>query len=337
MLIYSILGEVISLMAIIPPSVQFDNSELSQEQLGKILKPNVRTVSFNKNNNKEGTYLYILPAYKVDSQGRGVWYNLIAVRDNFGDKFKDRYVVWDRENDPVAYFEANIKEYYPDYAVVGKKMVSGREQKSYPFYGRVTKRVLYNVAYRADLSKGAHVLELPQANGASQLDLWQKTADPDGNRRPPLSDPNACIPVFFKLDSTSGESPWKISPAEGKAAKLPNALADSDNLYNLDEVYVKRTSEDLIDKLRGMCHPVVFQKCMAGYAGMSANVTITKPEYPAVAKLDDVPGPKIQETEKAPCVESLADIKVPKASIPAVTKETFDPAQAVRMLKGQQS
>ena len=58
-------------MAIIRPSLKFQGSELNlNPSVSSYIKEGVRKALFNKNTNKEGAYLYFLPAYKADDEGK---------------------------------------------------------------------------------------------------------------------------------------------------------------------------------------------------------------------------------------------------------------------------
>jgi len=290
-------------MAIIKPSKKFAGSEMSSGDGGKYIRSDVRQVLFNKNNNKDGTYLYFLPAYKLDNTGTdGVWFKVINVRDNFGDKFKDKYVVLD-PNDPVAHFERNFKLHYPEEALVTEEVndKTGRTQKKYPTYGRVTKRVIFNVAYSQELEKGCHVLDLPAYNGANILTKWLEGKDNRGRERPMINDPERCIPVFVKLNDGGG-APWEITPDPTDPAALPDELADADHIYNLDDIFIKRTNIELIAKLKEWYTPDVVEECMAGYEGFggaggvlaknSANPITPKEAAPAAAPVKRTPALK---------------------------------------------
>lgn len=265
-------------MAIIRPSKKFIGSEIDLRDAGKYIKSDVRQVTFSKRNNPNGAYLYFLPPYKADASGDGVWYKKISIRDNFGDKFKEKYLVID--NDPVAHFERNLRALYPDIAATRDGVdEKGQSRKIYPLSGRIATRVVYNVAYLNDLEAGPHVLDLPAYNGASIIDAWLKEKDTRGRDRPLLCDPESCIPVFIKLRDGGG-APWQIEPSQGEAAVIPVELADSDNLYNLDQIFVIKTPEELIAKLREMFTNEVFTNCMEGYPGFMANTEISAPVKP---------------------------------------------------------
>jgi hypothetical protein len=55
---------------------------------------------------------------------------------------------------------------------------------------------------------------------------------------------------------------------------LPEALADSDNLYNLDDILVVKPKEDIIAKLRDMYSSSVFEDCMNGYPGLRGSAKV---------------------------------------------------------------
>ncbi len=301
-------------MAIIKPSKKFVGSEMSGGEGGKYVKPDIRQVIFNKTSNKDGAYLYFLPAYKRDNTGAGVWFKTINVRDNFGDKFKDKYVVLDA-NDPVAHFERNFKLHFPEDAEVTEEQneKTGQMMKKYPNYGRVTRRVVFNVAYSQDLAKGCHVLDLPAYNGANLLQKWLDTPDSRGREKPMVNDPDRAIPVFIKLNSGAG-SPWQI----------PEQLADTDYIYNLDDIFIKKTPQELIAKLKEMFTPDVFEACMAGYPGygseggvkatVASNPIVAKPvESESVVKPNtakavvNIPKVNTKKSEEAPEVEDDID------------------------------
>ena len=69
-------------MAIIRASKAFEGSDL-KPRANTYIKADTRTVSFGKDE-KDGVYLFILGAYKEDSNGNGVWYRPLKIRDNFG-------------------------------------------------------------------------------------------------------------------------------------------------------------------------------------------------------------------------------------------------------------
>lgn len=331
-------------MAIIKPSKKFAGSEMGGGEGGKYIRSDVRQVLFNKNNNKDGTYLYFLPAYKIDNSGAGVWFKVISVRDNFGDKFKDKYVITDA-NDPVSHFERNFKLYYPEEAAVTEEQndKTGRVQKRYPNYGRVTKRVIFNVAYTQALEKGCHVLDLPAFNGANILQKWQDEKDSKGRERRMINDPEHCVPVFVKLNDGGG-APWQISPDPTEPAELPPQLADSDYIYNLDDIFIKKTNAELIGKLKEMYAPEIFEECMQGYEGFggvggqvakSANnpiVVTTTADAPKATKvapsLKNIPKVNTTKAASAPEADSVDTVIVDGDINPTATSFTAEEAKA---------
>lgn len=256
-------------MAIIRPSNKFEGSELNLTvSATPYIREGVRKASFNKNTNQDGAYLYFLPAYKTDSSGNGVWYKKVSVRDNFGVNFKEKYYVPNRAEDPAEYFAGHFRTLYPEEAKVTDAEVNGKKFKKYPVYGRVTDRVLYNVAFAQNLAAGAHVLDLPLRNGADILQSWIDGKDLMGNERPPINDPDRCVAVFVKLKENSA-NPWVLQVDGNAPVQLPNQLADNDYLYNLDEILVHRSKEEIIAKLREMYSSDVFEDCMDGYVGLT--------------------------------------------------------------------
>lgn len=315
-------------MAIIKPSKKFAGSEMSSGDGGKYILPGTRQVVFNKSQNKDGTYLYFLPAYKADASGNGVWFKVIRVRDNFGDKFKDKYAILDGVADPVAHFERNFKLYYPEDAAVVDEVneKTGRTQKRYPNYGRVTSRVIFNVAYSQKLEEGCHVLDLPAYNGANILTKWLEGKDNRGRERPMINDPARCIPVFVKLNDGGG-APWEITPDPTDPAELPEQLADSDYLYNLDDIYVVKTAQEKIAKLKEMYTAEIFDQCMAGYAGFEGEKMTSRNNPVSHREDDEIPmthsEPEKPAVRKAPALANIPKVRTGKA--PVVTEE---PAQA---------
>lgn len=280
-------------MAIIKPTKQFSGSDISNKLSFKYTKPDIRQVAFNQKENKEGVYLYFLPPYKQDADGNGVWYKPFKIRDNFGDKYKEKYAVAPGV-DPAGHFEKNFKIHFPEEAMIIDEVDDrGQKRKRYPNYGRTTTRVIYNVAYVDRLDAGVHVLDLPSFMGASQINDWLNEKDARGRERPLLNDPDRCIPVFVKLKEGGSGNPWLIQPDQNSPAQLGDELIDSDHLYNLDTDVLDYKSEDeIISKLREMFSTEVFDRCMEGYRG-SGNVIIsaspTALKSTSIAKLDRAP------------------------------------------------
>jgi hypothetical protein len=152
--------------------------------------------------------------------------------------------------------------------------VNGKKFKKYPSHGRVTERVIYNVAFAQNLATGAHILDLPLRNGADGLMNWVEGKDSRGNTRPPINDPDRCVPVFVKLKENSA-NPWVLQVENDSPVQLPQQLADSDYLYNLDDILVLKSNEDIIAKLREMYSADVFDDCMNGFAGLTKKAAQT--------------------------------------------------------------
>jgi hypothetical protein len=258
-------------MAIIRPSLKFAGSELNLgSSSSPYIKESVRRAVFNKTTNQEGAYLYFLPAYKADHEGNGVWFKKIYVRDNFGVSYKEKYVILDRAQDPAEYFANNFRILYPEDAKVTDVEANGKKFKKYPFCGRIAERVVYNVAFAQNLAAGAHVLDLPLRNGADTLMNWLEGKDLRGNPRQPVNDPDRCVPVFVKLKENT-QNPWTIQIESSQPVALPEQLADSDYLYDLDNIFVTKTNDEIIGKLREMYSADVFEDCMQGFAGLTKN------------------------------------------------------------------
>lgn len=247
-------------MAIIQSSRKFEGAGMSNDKLfGSTLKAGIPSVNFKDAENLKGVKLFILGAYKQDSNGDGVWYKVIRVRNNFGMDIKEKFVV--PQNCPVQWFATKVKTFAPGYAAIQEVVKDGITQKIYPSYGSgPTYRVLFNVAYAKDLSKGAVVLDVPQWKCAEVIDEWCK--DPE---RPMINDYQAAIPVTFKMDKKGPMPQWSVLIAAHEKFKLPEQLADSEYLHNLDEVVLYPNKQELYDKLRMITPVDIFNRCMEGY------------------------------------------------------------------------
>lgn len=307
-------------MAIIKPSKKFIGSEIDLRDAGKYILPEVRQVTFNKRNNPNGAWLYFLPPYKVDAEGNGVWYKAFKIRDNFGEKFKEKYFVI--ENDPVAHFERNMKILFPEESkIIEGTDDNGQKRKIYPLFGRTTTRVVYNVAYVSNMEAGAHVLDLPSFNGASIINSWLGEKDTRGRERPVLNDPDSCIPVFIKLKEGGG-APWQIEPSQSEAANIPDELADSDALYDLDNVYIRKSPGELIEKLRSMYSTEIFERCMDGYPGYDKVVVS---DAPVIRKATSAIAPaRPSLTKSAPAVANITRSNAIAEDVEDIEKEFVD-------------
>lgn len=307
-------------MAVIKPSVKFEGSELNlNASATPYIKEGVRRAVFNKTTNQDGAYLYFLPAFRADSAGNGVWYKKFSVRDNFGTSYKEKYYVANRAQDPAEYFANNFRILYPEDAKVKDVESNGRKFKQYPACGRIADRVVYNVAFAQNLSAGAHVLDLPLRNGADILMAWQEGRDMMSNLRAPINDPERCVPVFVKLKDNSA-NPWMLQVESSNPVQLPEQLADSDYLYNLDDIFVLKSKEEIIAKLREMYSSDVFDDCMDGYPGLTKSAVqggFPKPSQPQPQKAVEVakpaPAPVI-DIPKA-VVSAPAVVSIPVAAI----------------------
>jgi len=295
-------------MAIIRPSKKFAGSEFNNKNSSKYIKEGVRQVLFGPKENKEGAYLYFLPPYTTDASGAGVWYKVFKIRDNFGTTYKEKYAV--KGFDAVDHFERNFKIHFPEEAkVVDEVDDSGKTRKRYPSYGRKTNRVIYNVAYVNKLGAGCHILDLPVYMGASQITEWLDAKDARGKEKPMLNDASRCIPVFVKLKDGGSGNPWQIQPDPSDEAELPDFIADSDNLYNLDtDVLDYRSDADLIEKLREMYRPEIFDLCMDGFPGLTNTSAVS---MATVSKLTSSSAAKpIVEKKESSVTPALKNMKM---------------------------
>ena len=295
------------------------------------IKDGVRRAIFNKTTNNEGAYLYFLPGYKVDRAGKGVWYRRFHIRDNFGVKFKEKYYVEDLKQDPASYFGDNFRLLYPEESKVTETESNGRKFKKYPNHGRVTERLICNVAFANNLAAGAHVLDLPLRNGADMLMNWLEGKDMNGNARKPINLPNRCVPVFVKLRENSA-NPWMLQVENNDPVQLPEQLADSDFLYNLDEVFITKSKEEIISKLRDMYSEDVFDDCMNGYPGLikrAVQGASLAPARAVVAEPVRATPARYQDDDYEPEPVKMAPIiNIPKATISAPVAPVNPPMAA---------
>lgn len=320
-------------MAIIRASKTFEGGELKQ-RTNTYIKPDTRIVNFGKDE-KDGIYLFILGAYKEDSAGNGVWYRPLKVRDNFGlAMIKEKFAV--QPNCPIEYFANKVQTFAPNMSKAVETVDdNGRKRWVYPAWGRNAWRVLYNAAFFGKFEKGVHVLDLPQSGGASVLDEYTRGRQPDGSENPMLNDYQAAIPVHIKLDLNAGGQPWKIQINANKTFELPAQLADTEYLYNLDDVINFLPKATLIEKLKSIVPSDIFRKGLDGYedgsviqdistAPAPASQTPLPPApAPAPAEPDDVPyAPPAPVIPKAKSVAPA--VSIPKASKPADTGSTDD-------------
>ena len=300
-------------MAIIKPSLKFEGAETGQVQnTTPYIKEHVKKVVFNKTTNQQGTYLYFLPGYRADSRGEGVWYKAFELRDNFGDKYKEKYYVPNRQEDPATYFANHYDRIYGKEEATTVN-VNGKQFKKYPNFGRITKRQIFNVAYANNLEAGVHVLDLPSFNGANQLHDWLSKTDISGNPRHPINDPERAVPVFVQLKDNSA-NPWYLNVEASQPVILPDALADSDNLYNLDEILVPKSKDEIISKLREMYSSEVFEDCMDGYPGL-----VNRSRVPGIERISGGVTPVAAPVAAPVAVKAAPAIQPLPAAVPINT------------------
>lgn len=292
-------------MAVIKPSLNFEGSDLSSFNSGSIVRADVPSIDFKSDKAKQGLYLYILPPYKLDAAGNGVWFKVVKIRDNFGIDVKEKFPV--QKNCPIDFFENKVKLLFPDYGKVNKVTKDGRDIKQYASYGRTTKRVLFNAAYHDAFEKGAHVLDIPQSGAAEVIDNFHRRVGPSGKLTQMINDPAGVAPVFFRLKpvAESKGNPWEVIIQSNERTPLPPELSDSDYLHNLDDVLVQKNPEELIEKLRMYTPNEIFEACMKGYSKeYSGKVTVPSAGIPA--------GPAHGVTEATPLAPKPASLNIPK-------------------------
>jgi hypothetical protein len=313
-------------MPIIAPSREFDGAEIASASFGRLLKPGVRTVSFRKDDNKDGVFIVMLPPYRTDAAGRGVSWRLVEVRDKFGLEGMDSFPAL--RNCPVTYLAGQAKRLFPEYVAVEEPNPGARFGKKYPPIGRLARKVLLNVAYVNNMAAGAHVLVLPQYGGGSEIEGWYAQRQLDGSQRRLLNDPAGAVPIFVQLkkgDSVVG-NPWVVRFEAGTQIPLPPQLCDSDYLYNLDEVIDYPSVHDLIDKMRSFVPPHIFSACMTGYAmpdGSAFQPPAAATYHPVPNSSATVPPWMVQQVQAAHVpaampahVPAVAPIQTPAATVP---------------------
>ncbi len=318
-------------MAVIKPSLNFDGSDLTTNNISSIIRSNVPAIDFKSEKAKSGLYLFILPPYKVDTNGNGVWFRVVTVRDNFGLDIKEKFPV--QKGCPVEYFANKVKILFPEYGATQKMVRDGKDIKQYPSFGRVTKRVLFNAAYYDSLDKGAHVLDIPQSGCAEVIDNFHRRVGPSGKLTQMVSDPTAAVPIFFRLKppaETKG-NPWEVIIRDNERSGLPEQLADSEYLHNLDDVLVKKNPDELIEKLRLYTPVEIFEACMRGYVrdgGLVPKPVAVKVNVPFAGAKET--GPVAYTTDGGS--KGAPALNVPalgKLNIPKVISKPTAPAEVV--------
>lgn len=330
-------------MAIITPSRNFAGSELNNESNSNILKPELPAINF-RDYQKDGVYLFILPSYKVDATGSGVWYKVITLRDNFGIETKERFV--ELADGPIAYFSNQVRNKFPEYGKWQSVERDGQKRNVYPSFGRTTKRTLFNVALAAELHKGAHVIEVPNYGCANIIDEYHKRPGFDGKLPGLICDHTQAKPVFFHLRKDAKGMPWVVSVDTSQSCRLPDELADSDYLHDLDDACIVPDKALLIEKLRLITPGNIFDACMAGYPGLtvavrggamaeeSEQVENAVPSFKAPVFNAPAAAPVVSTAAVAPAAASMTIPKARKA-VKATVEETVEaPAEKETVASG---
>ena len=326
-------------MAIIASSTTFEGQIVSRADAGRILRSDVKTINFKDKAHSDGVYLFILPGYKADSQGRGVWSKYIQVRANFGTSDKERFL--ESADSPIAYFDNQCKHKFAEYAkVIDSVNDKGQKTKIYPPHGNLTKRVLYNVALAQSLHEGAHVIEVPTFGVSDAISKYHSQPLFSGGYPTCVADHTQATPVFFWLNMKSNGMPWQVTPEPSQKMALPLELADTDYLYNLDDVCDIPSNESLYEKLRSITRSDVFEACMQGYGVTGAvNVGFQRPAAaPAMAGVFSgtptgvaaapVAAPIAKPIAKPIARPNAAPVQQAAASLPEVTTEPAERMQA---------
>jgi hypothetical protein len=295
------------------------------------LLSHVRQVSFKEDKNKLGNYFVLLPAYKADSRGQGVWFKVVYVRNNFGIDGYESFA--SKQGDPITYFENQVKLHFPNYAKVEKVTIGGKERKKYPTYGRVSPKVMYNVAYVNELHLGAHVLVVPEHYVGQTIFGWGNTVGSDGQKRPMLNDHKSAIPFKLQLRTDAQGQPWLIEIEANKRYALPEQIANSEYLYNLDEVVHYPTEDELVTKLRQITPSEIFDACMKGYWKKETfpsvaipNATVSVTPLVATSAVPAPAGPTVITPSftmpKAAAATNIAPVSVAPTAAPAAVPTT---------------
>jgi hypothetical protein len=224
--------------------------------------------------------------------------------------FKEKFAV--QPNCPVEYFANKVQTFAPEMAKSNQiKDDNGKVRWVYPSWGRTAWRVLYNSAIYNDFGLGVHVLDLPQSGGASVIDEYVRGKQADGSSNPDLTDYEHAIIINVKLDLKAVGQPWKIQINPSKTYPLPTQLADTDYLYNLDEVITYPDKNTLIDKLKSLVPTDIFRKGMEGYSDGTITVSMAATQ-PKTATVHSEP----VEGDQIPMVfENPIPTPIPKATI----------------------
>ena len=301
-------------MPIVAPARDFAGSEMETGSGFKYIRPEVPQVLISEKENPNGIHLFFLPGYKDG----GVWFKQFQVRQNFGTQFREKYVMPNPADDPASYFESKFKMFWPEEAKPKEVERSGKNFKDYPPYGNVSKRVVYNVLKAKNPEEGAHVLDLPLFNGASQIAAYHDAPSFKGEITPLISDPTRCALVYIKCKSAGAKgNPWSIKIDLSEAVALPENLCSSEYLNNLDEIFVPKGKNEIIAKLREFFPQDVFDRCMHGYPGLvTGAVQGFNPPAAVASALTPV---KLQHAT-APAVSAAkfaipAGLNIPKAPV----------------------
>jgi hypothetical protein len=142
--------------------------------------------------------------------------------------------------------------------------------------------------------------------------------------------------VFVKLKENSA-NPWMVQVEGNSPVQLPEQLADSDYLYNLDEIFVIKPKEEIIAKLREMYSADVFDDCMNGYPGLGKTSTASfnvSPkqitQQPQAEELPPIPARPKMEIAKAvtSAPAPVAAVEIPRVSLTAPVAPVNAPAVA---------
>ncbi len=300
-------------MAIIRASKTFEGGDLTQ-RASSYIKSGTRLVEFK--NKDSGVFLFLLGAYKTDNNGNGVWYKPLRVRDQFGmGMYKEKFAV--QPNCPIEYFANKVQTFAPEMAKSQETVDGeGRKRWIYPAWGRNAYRVLYNAAINGEFATGVHVLDLPMSGGGSVIDEYVKGKDMHGNDNADLTDYENAIPLNIKLDLKAKGQPWKIHIDTAKKYQLPTQLADTDYLYNLDDIVNYPSKDELIEKLKSVVPTDIFNKGMEGYS--SGERTVVSMSIPAPKKTVAAPAPIVEdpvaEPDDIPMTFSNPVPNIPKAN-----------------------
>ena len=280
-------------MAILKPSATFQGSDGSRNSYS-LFKKGIKVIDVAKYiKQPTGTYVFILPPYKLDAEGNGVWHYRYDVRRNFGLEQKESF--FETTDSPIRYFSIQAWKKYPDLCRRPSIMKDGKEIKQYPEWGNTQSRTAFNSIYskKPMIDEGIHALDIPDWKCADNIFQYHNDKTADGETRDLICDPEkGFLPVFLKLDGFT----WTVTIDSKKTYKISESFMDSNNMYQLDDIFVKKSNEELLEKLSRIVHPDMFKDCMEGYTGVDHPISMYVDESPKAGDTEFAGPEDVQQT-----------------------------------------